>query len=83
MFSVFVKLKVIVNENVSFINHGPGIRLWDGCKLAINQKKKHNFVKIYRHDVIVNFFDVVSILFLILGTGFSIMTGSAVMTVFV
>ena len=52
-------------------------------KIGHKSEKKHNFVKIYRHDVIVNFFDVVSILFLILGTGFSIMTGSAVMTVFV
>ena len=39
LFSVFVKSKVIVNENVSFIDHASGIRLLDGCKLAINSKK--------------------------------------------
>ena len=32
-------IKVIVNENVSFIDHACGIRLLDGCKLAIIQKK--------------------------------------------
>ena len=38
MFSVFVKLKVTVNENVSFIIYASGIRLPDCSKLAINRK---------------------------------------------
>ena len=39
---------VIVNENVSFIDHASRIRLPDGCKLAINQKKDNDVtIKIF------------------------------------
>ena len=52
---VLVKQKVIIKENVSSIDHVSGIRLPDGFKLAINQRKDVN-VTTSRHDVIVNFF---------------------------
>ena len=39
LFSVFARLKVTINENVSFKDHGSGIRLPDCSKLAINRKK--------------------------------------------
>ena len=42
MFSVFVKLKVTVNENVSFIIYASGIRLPDCSKLAINRKNDND-----------------------------------------
>ena len=36
LFLVFVRSKVIVNENISFIDYASGIRLPDSSKLAIN-----------------------------------------------
>ena len=55
LFWGFVRWKVIVNKNVSFIDHASGIRLPDGCKLIINGKKD-NDVATCRNDVIVKLF---------------------------
>ena len=55
LFSVFVRQKIIVNENVSFIDHASEIRPPDGCKLAINLKKENDII-ICWHDVIIIFF---------------------------
>ena len=46
LFSVFVRKKVIVNENVKFIGYACGIRLPDDWKLDINCKKD-NDITIY------------------------------------
>ena len=91
MFSVFVRKKVIVFENVSFIDHASGMRLPDGCKLAIHWKKD-NQVTICRHDVIVIIIIIIIIFltfraFLVKFNYWSkfhvnIMTGSGVMTIF-
>ena len=39
LFLRFVRLKVTINENVSFANYAFGIRPPEGSKLAINKKK--------------------------------------------
>ena len=54
MFSGSVRWKVIITENVSFIDHASGIRLPDGCKLVVNWK--NNDVTIFWNDVIVKLF---------------------------
>ena len=56
LFSVFARLKVTINENVSFKDHGSGIRLPDCSKLAINREKNDNDVTVWQNDVFVNFF---------------------------
>ena len=46
--SVFIFCKRLFLKNVSFLNHASGIRLPDGCKLAISKKKRqwrHNLTK--------------------------------------
>ena len=53
--SGYVRWKVSINENISFIDHASGIQLTSGCKLAINQKKD-NGITICWHDVIITFF---------------------------
>ena len=55
MFSVFVRQKVTVNENVRFTDCASGIRLLDCSKLAINWKND-NDCTICQHHVIVKFF---------------------------
>ena len=55
LFSVFVRQKVTINENVSFTDYVSRIRLPDSSKLAIN-RKNDNDVKIFRHDIIVKIF---------------------------
>ena len=57
-FSVFVRLKVIINENVSFTDYASGIQHPDCSKLTKKRKNK-NDVTISWHDVITSFFDVV------------------------
>ena len=66
-------MKVIVNENVSFIDHACGIRLLDGCKLAIIRKKTmtSQFPNMTSSS---NFFDVAVFLLSSLVTGPSFMT---------
>ena len=61
LFLFFLRQKVTINENVVFTDYGSGIRLPDCSKLTINWKNV-NAVTIWQHDVIVNFFDVVSFL---------------------
>ena len=62
LFSVFVKRKITFNENISFTDCASGIRLLDYSKLALNWKNG-NDITIFRHAVIVNFFD--GVLFLL------------------
>ena len=69
LFSVLVRQKVTINENVSFIDYMSGIRLPDRFKLSINQKNCPNFFDVFCY------FDV--ILFHV-----NIITGSGLMTIF-
>ena len=78
LFSVFVRWKVTINRNISFTNCASGIRLLDCSKLAVNWKNV-NDVKIFRDDVIVNFFDVVLFLLSSLVTGPSFMSTSSLL----
>ena len=55
LFSVFVRQKVTITENITFADSVSGIRPPDCSKLAKNPKND-NDVTIFRHDVIVNFF---------------------------
>ena len=54
LFSVFVRLKVTINENISFTDHAFGARPPNCSKLAVNWKNG-NGVTVFRHDVIVKF----------------------------
>ena len=54
-WSVFIRWKVTINENISFTDYASKIRLPDCSKLAANWKN-HNDVTISRHNIIVNFF---------------------------
>ena len=76
LFSVFVKRKVAINENVSFTDHASETRLPDGSKLAINWNND-NGVTIYRHEVIVIFFDAGLFLLSSLVTDLSFMSISS------
>ena len=42
LFLLFVRKKIIVNENVSFIDNASGFRILDGCKLATNRKNNND-----------------------------------------
>ena len=76
LFSVFVSLKVIVNENASFTDYASGIQLPDCSKWAINWKND-NDLSIFRHDVLINFFYVVLFLLSCLATGLSFLSISS------
>ena len=76
LFSVFARQKVTVNENINFADSVSGIWPPDCTKLAKNQENG-NDVKIFRQDVIVNFFDVVLFLLSILVTGPGFMARSS------
>ena len=79
LFSVFVRQKAAISENVSFTGCASGIRLTDFSKLAIN-RENDNDVTICRHDVIAVFFfffDVVLFLLSSLVTGPSFMSISS------
>ena len=76
LFSVFARQKVTVNENINFADSVSGIWPPDCTKLAKNQEND-NDVKIFRQDVIVNFFDVVLFLLSILVTGPGFMARSS------
>ena len=84
LFSVFVRQKVTVTENITSADSVSGIRPLDCSKLAKNPKNDNN-VTIFRHDVIVNFFDVVLFLLSSLVTVqvSCIITGSVIMAIFV
>ena len=62
------KGKVTINENVSFIDHAPGMLFLHGCKLAINQEKD-NDVTICWHIIIVKYFYIDVFLLSSLATG--------------
>ena len=55
LFSVFVRQKVTITENITFADSVSGIRPPDCSKLAKNPKND-NDVTIFRHDVIVELF---------------------------
>ena len=55
LFSVFVRQKVTITENITFADSVSGIRPPDCSKLAKNPKND-NDVTIFRHDVNVKFF---------------------------
>ena len=76
LFSVFVTEKVTITENRTFGDAVSGIRPLDCSKLATNPKND-NDVTIFRHDVNVNFFDVVLFLLSRLVTGPSLMSISS------
>ena len=73
LFSVFVRWKAIVNENISFIDHSSGIWLPDGCKLTISWKKDIEFT-IWYYDLVAKFFDVAVFLLSLLVTDPSFMS---------
>ena len=85
MFSVFVRKKVTINENVSFRDDASRIRL-SNCSKLTKTEKNDNDVKIFWHDVIVKFFSrcFVSLVNLSFWSKFNvnIITGSGVMTIF-
>ena len=68
LFSVFVRKKVTIIENITFADSVSGIQPPDCSKLAKNLKND-NDVTIFRNEVIAKFFDVVLFLLLILVTG--------------
>ena len=77
LFSVFVRQKVTVTENITSAESVSGIRPPDCSKLA-KISKNDSDVTIFRHDVIVHFFfDVVLFLLSGLVTGPSFMSVSS------
>ena len=76
LFSVFVRQKVTVTENITFADSVSGIRSPDCSKLAKNPKND-NDVTCSWHDVNIIFFDVVLFLLLSLVTGPCFMSISA------
>ena len=76
MCSVFVRQKVTINEKINFADSLSGIWPPDCSKLAKNPIND-NDVTIFRHDVIINLFDVVLFLLSILYTGPSFMSISS------
>ena len=73
--SAFFLQKIGTFTQSKFYDHSSGIRLSDGCKLAIN-RKKDNDVKICRYEVIVNFSDAAVFFLSRLVTGPSFMSMS-------
>ena len=70
LFSVFVRQKVLITENITFADSVSGVRSPDCSKLAKNQKNDN--------DVNFNFFDVVLFLLSSLVAGPSFMSISSV-----
>ena len=83
-FSVFIRWKVTINENISFTDYASEIRLPDCSKLGLNWKID-NDVTIFRHGIIVKRFwrSFVSLFTFIYWSKFhvNIFTGSGVMTI--
>ena len=73
LFSVFVRQKVPINENVKFTDYASGIRLPPCSTFAINQKNDDD-VTICQHDIIVKIFEIVLFLLPSLVTGPSFIT---------
>ena len=76
LFAVFVRQKVTITENIMFADSVSGIQPRDCSKLAKNPKNG-NAVKIFRHDVIINFFGIALFLLSRLVTGPSFMSISS------
>ena len=76
LFSVFVRQKVTINEDVSFTDYASGIRLPDCTKLAVNWKNG-NGVTIFWNGVIVKIFNVAWFLLSSLVTGPNFMSISS------
>ena len=72
LFSVFVRQKFTITENITFRDSVSGIRRRECSKLAKNPESD-NDVTIFRHGVISNFFDVFLFLLSRLLTGPSFM----------
>ena len=85
LFSVFVRQKVTITENITFADSVSGIRHLDCSKLTKNPKND-NDVKISRHGVIVKIFlrGLISLVKFSYCSRFhvSIITGSGLMTIF-
>ena len=81
LFSLFIRWKVAVTENVSFTGYASGIQIPDCSKSAINQKN-NNDVKISDMTSLSNFFDVVLFLLSGLVTGPSFMSTSSLVLEF-
>ena len=85
LFSVFVRQKVAITENITFADSVSGIRSPDCSKLAKNPKND-NDVTISQHDVFVKFFwpGFVSLVKFSYWSKFhvNIITGSGIMTIF-
>ena len=85
MFSVFVRKKVTITENITFADSVSGMRPPDCSKLAKNQKND-NDVKMFWHDVNVEFFwrCFISLVKFSYSSKFydNIITGYGIMTIF-
>ena len=85
LFSVFVRQKVPITENITFADSVSGIRPPDCSKLP-KSPKNDNDVKIFRHDVNVNYFwrCFVSLVNFNYWSKFhvNIITGSGIITIF-
>ena len=85
LFSVFVRQKVAITENITFADSVSGIRSPDCSKLAKNPKND-NDVTISQHDVFVKFFwpGFVSLVKFSYWSKFHVnsITGSGIMTIF-
>ena len=88
MFSVFVRQKVTITENIAFADSVSGIQPPDCSKLAKNPRND-NGVTIFQHDVNVNFFFFFWRCFVSLVTfsywskfHVNFITGSGIMTIF-
>ena len=57
LFSIFVREKVTITENVNITDHASGIQLPDCSKLTINRENDNDVTNCW-HDIILNFFDV-------------------------
>ena len=76
LFSVFVRQKVPITENITFADSVSGIQPPDCFKLAKNPENDSGVI-IFRHDVNVNLFDVALFLLSSLVTGPSFMSLSS------
>ena len=76
LFSVFVRQKVTVTENITFPDSVSGIRSLDCSKLAKNPENDNNVI-ICRHNINAKFFDVVLFLLSTLVSGPSFMSISS------
>ena len=85
LFSIVVRKKVTVNDNLSLTNYASRIQLPDCSKLASNQKNNID-VTICQHEATANFFwhHFISLVKFSYWSKFhvSIITGSGVMTIF-